>query len=177
MRSSQLGHPPNWTDPARRMAELIARSIQLCHPPSWSCVRSSSAVGRAGRAFDPTRPSVKLDCLFFGSGLAPQLVSFEFESCGRVMVLIGIRVGVENGYDEVNVQLPEEEKFFDKYFFEIDSSLRKYLRKKRESSDKSSRMIVTQRPNTCSVRYVATEFEPKLSRYVATKRPFRSVAT
>ena len=36
-------------------------------------------------------------------------------------------VGVENGYDEVNVKIPEEEKFFDKYFFEIDSSLRKAL--------------------------------------------------
>ncbi|KAF3551300.1 hypothetical protein DY000_02002887 [Brassica cretica] len=30
---------------------------------------------------------------------------------------------------------------------------------------------------TLSGRYVATELEPKLSRYVATERPFRSVAT
>ncbi|CDY17077.1 BnaC06g00100D [Brassica napus] len=87
------------------------------------------------------------------------------------------------------------ENFFDKYVFEIDSSLRKALRKKRESSDKSSRRIVTQRPNTCSARsllsnrvrakaqslrsdqtsiplgrYVATELEPKFGRYVATER-------
>ncbi|KAF3497839.1 hypothetical protein DY000_02054292 [Brassica cretica] len=43
------------------------------------------------------------------------------------------------------------------------------------------RSVVTQQPNACSARSlrsdVATEFEPKLSRYVATKRPFRSVAT
>ena len=67
----------------------------------------------------------------------------------------GLTVGVENGYDEVNVQIPEEENvetFFDKYFFDVDSSLRKALRKKRESSDKSSRRIDTQRPNTCSAR-------------------------
>ncbi|KAF2566272.1 hypothetical protein F2Q68_00025988 [Brassica cretica] len=90
------------------------------------------------------------------------------------------------------------ENFFDKYFFEIDSSLRKPLRTKRESLDKSSRRIVTQRPNTCSARslrsdrvrtkahslrsdqtpiplgrYVATELEQELEqelgRYVATE--------
>ncbi|KAF3517157.1 hypothetical protein DY000_02060199 [Brassica cretica] len=93
------------------------------------------------------------------------------------------------------------ENFFDKYFFEIDSSLRKALRKKRESSDKSSKRIVTQRPNTCSARslhsdrvrakaqslrsdqtsiplgrYVATELELKLGRYVATEH-FRNIDT
>ncbi|KAF3555677.1 hypothetical protein F2Q69_00014445 [Brassica cretica] len=64
-------------------------------------------------------------------------------------------VGVENGYDEVNVQISEEENaetFFDKYFFEIDSSLRKALRKKRESSDKSSKRVATQQPNAYSAR-------------------------
>ena len=64
-------------------------------------------------------------------------------------------VGVVNGYDEVNVQIPEEENvetFFDKYIFEIDSSLRKPLRRKRESSDKSSKWVATQQPNTCSAR-------------------------
>ncbi|KAF3532181.1 hypothetical protein DY000_02039492 [Brassica cretica] len=68
--------------------------------------------------------------------------------------------GVKNGYDEVNVQITEVEKrrnFFDKYFFEIDSSLRKPLRKKRESSDKSSRRIVTKRPNTCSARSLRSD--------------------
>ena len=65
-----------------------------------------------------------------------------------------VRVGVENGCNEVNVKIPEEENvetFFDKYFFEIDSSLRKALRRKRESSDKSSKRVATQRPNACSV--------------------------
>ncbi|KAF3564630.1 hypothetical protein DY000_02016335 [Brassica cretica] len=64
-------------------------------------------------------------------------------------------VGVVNGYDEVNVQIPKEENvetFFDKYFFEIDSSLRKPLRRKRESSDKSSKWVATQQPNACSAR-------------------------
>ncbi|KAF3570376.1 hypothetical protein F2Q69_00059719 [Brassica cretica] len=69
-RSFQLGHPPNWTGPARqlggwpswtslarRMAELVFCSIQLGGWPSWSCVRSSSTDGRAGRVFDPARPS------------------------------------------------------------------------------------------------------------------------
>ncbi|KAF2531865.1 hypothetical protein F2Q70_00029772 [Brassica cretica] len=67
----------------------------------------------------------------------------------------GLTIGVENGYDEVNVQILEEEKvetFFDKYFFEIDSSLRKALRRKRESSDKSSKRVATQQPNACSAR-------------------------
>ncbi|KAF2554995.1 hypothetical protein F2Q68_00016358 [Brassica cretica] len=66
-----------------------------------------------------------------------------------------LAVGVENGYDEVNVQIPDEENvetFFDKYFFEIDSSLRKALRRKRESSDKSSKRVATQQPNACSAR-------------------------
>ncbi|KAF3571211.1 hypothetical protein F2Q69_00060990 [Brassica cretica] len=49
------------------------------------------------------------------------------------------------------------EKFFDKYFFEIDSSLRKALRRKRESSDKSPKRIVTQRPNTCSARSLRSD--------------------
>ncbi|KAF2572323.1 hypothetical protein F2Q70_00002397 [Brassica cretica] len=110
----------------------------------------------------------------------------------------GLTVGVKNGYDEVNVQIPEEEKrrkilrqiyFRNRFFF-----TKNLLRKKRESSDKSSRRIVTQRPNTFSARslridrvrgkaqslhsdqtpiplgrYVATELEPKFDRYVATE--------
>ncbi|KAF3537579.1 hypothetical protein F2Q69_00021559 [Brassica cretica] len=73
-----------------------------------------------------------------------------------------------------------------------DSSLRKALRRKHETSDKSSKRVATQRPNACSVRslrsdrasvplgrYVATELgaQAKLGRYVATERSFRSVAT
>ncbi|KAF2539515.1 hypothetical protein F2Q68_00020481 [Brassica cretica] len=67
----------------------------------------------------------------------------------------GLTVGVENGYDEVNVQILEEENvetFFNKYLFEIDSSLRKALRRKRESLDKSSKKVATQQPNACSAR-------------------------
>ncbi|KAF2550586.1 hypothetical protein F2Q68_00036386 [Brassica cretica] len=44
------------------------------------------------------------------------------------------------------------ETFFDKYLFEINSSLRKALRRKRESSDKSSKRVATQQPNACSAR-------------------------
>ncbi|KAF3543744.1 hypothetical protein DY000_02006534 [Brassica cretica] len=91
------------------------------------------------------------------------------------------------------------ETFFDKYFFEIDSSLQKALRRKRESLDKSPKRNVTQRQNTCSARslrsdrvrakvrslrsdrtsiplgrYVATELEPKFRSYVVTGR---SIAT
>ncbi|KAF3539401.1 hypothetical protein F2Q69_00020376 [Brassica cretica] len=101
-------------------------------------------------------------------------------------------------YDEVNVQIPKEENvetFFDKYLFEIDSSLRKALRRKRESSDKSSKKVATQQPNACSARslhgnraqakarslrrdlasfplgrYVATKLKPKLGRYVVLGR-------
>ncbi|KAF2542282.1 hypothetical protein F2Q68_00032632 [Brassica cretica] len=57
-----------------------------------------------------------------------------------------VRVEVENGCNEVNVKIPKEENaetFFDKYFFKIDSSLRKALRKKSESSDKSSKRVAT----------------------------------
>ncbi|KAF2585956.1 hypothetical protein F2Q70_00035393 [Brassica cretica] len=42
--------------------------------------------------------------------------------------------------------------FFDKYFFEIDSSLRKILRRKQETSDKSSKKVATQRSNACPAR-------------------------
>ncbi|KAF2611712.1 hypothetical protein F2Q70_00012447 [Brassica cretica] len=62
------------------------------------------------------------------------------------------------------------------------SSLRKSLRRKRESPDKSSKRVATQRPNACSARllrsdrasillgrYVATKLEPKIGRYVATE--------
>ncbi|KAF2561686.1 hypothetical protein F2Q70_00017662 [Brassica cretica] len=72
----------------------------------------------------------------------------------------GLTVGVKNGCDEVNVQIPEEENvetFFDKYFFEIDSSLQKALRRKRESSDKSSKRVATQRPNACSARSLRSD--------------------
>ncbi|KAF3544819.1 hypothetical protein DY000_02008530 [Brassica cretica] len=71
----------------------------------------------------------------------------------------GLTVGVENGYDEVNVQIPEEEKnveeFFDKYTFEIDSSLRK-------TSAEETRII---------------RQELEKDRYASTKRVLRSVAT
>ncbi|KAF3503534.1 hypothetical protein F2Q69_00040682 [Brassica cretica] len=69
-------------------------------------------------------------------------------------------VGVKNGCNKVNVKISEEENvetFFDKYFFEIDSSLRKALRKKRESSDKSSKRVATQHPNACSAWSLRSE--------------------
>ncbi|KAF2585133.1 hypothetical protein F2Q70_00035419 [Brassica cretica] len=125
----------------------------------------------------------------------------RFYGCKRFKT---VDVGVENGYDEVNVQIPGEENvetFFDKYFFEIDSSLRKALRRKRESSDKSSKRVDTQQPNACSARslhsnqarakarslrsdrasvplgrYVATELDRAFGRYVATEL-FRNVNT
>ena len=74
--------------------------------------------------------------------------------------------------------------------FEIDSSLRKALRRKRESSDKSSKRIATQQPNTCSARSLFSDRVRAKARslrrdrssvpfgcYVETDRPFRSVAT
>ncbi|KAF2557909.1 hypothetical protein F2Q68_00016397 [Brassica cretica] len=68
--------------------------------------------------------------------------------------------------------------FFDKYFVEIDSFLRKALRRKHEISYKSSKKVATQRPNACSARSLHSDrARAKLGRYVATKRPFRLVAT
>ncbi|KAF3510953.1 hypothetical protein F2Q69_00009456 [Brassica cretica] len=68
--------------------------------------------------------------------------------------------------------------FFDKYFFEIDSFLRKALRRKHGTSDKSSKKVATQRPNACSARLLCSDrARTKLGFYVATERPFRSVAT
>ncbi|KAF3570198.1 hypothetical protein F2Q69_00058489 [Brassica cretica] len=68
--------------------------------------------------------------------------------------------------------------FFDKYFFEIDSFLRKYLRRKHETSDKSSRKVATQRPNACSARSLRSDrAQAKPGHYVAIEGPFRSVAT
>ncbi|KAF3487793.1 hypothetical protein F2Q69_00052891 [Brassica cretica] len=39
----------------------------------------------------------------------------------------------------------------------MDSSLRKALRKKRESSDKSSKRVATQQPNACSARSLCSD--------------------
>ncbi|KAF3506051.1 hypothetical protein F2Q69_00007786 [Brassica cretica] len=93
----------------------------------------------------------------------------------------GLTVGVENGCDEVNVQILEEENIetlFDKYFFEIDSSLRKALRRKRESSDKSSKRVTTQRPNACSARSLRSDRARAEARSLRSDRGFvRSVAT
>ncbi|KAF3574036.1 hypothetical protein F2Q69_00035052 [Brassica cretica] len=47
--------------------------------------------------------------------------------------------------------------FFDKYFFKIDSFLRKALRRKHETSDKSSKKVATQRPNVCSARSLRSD--------------------
>ncbi|KAF2620131.1 hypothetical protein F2Q68_00038869 [Brassica cretica] len=69
-------------------------------------------------------------------------------------------VGVKNGNDEVNIQNVRRRKrktFFDKYFFEIDFSLRKPLRRKHETSDKSSKRVATQRPNVCSARSLRSD--------------------
>ncbi|KAF2548121.1 hypothetical protein F2Q70_00023177 [Brassica cretica] len=74
----------------------------------------------------------------------------------------------------------EENKktFSDKYFFEIDSSLRKALRRKHETSDKSSKKVATQRPNAGSTRSLRSDrASVPLGRYVATERSFRLVAT
>ena len=70
----------------------------------------------------------------------------------------GLTVGVKNGYDEVNVQIPEEEKrskFFGKYICEIDSSLFRTFAEE--------------------TRIIGQELEK--DRYAATKRVLCSVAT
>ncbi|KAF3574701.1 hypothetical protein F2Q69_00059134 [Brassica cretica] len=74
--------------------------------------------------------------------------------------------------------------FFDKYFFEIDSFLRKALRRKHETSDKSSKKVATQRPNACSEQPSSSQARSlrsdrasvPLGRYVATEL-FRYVDT
>uniref|UniRef100_A0A0D3BV74 Uncharacterized protein n=1 Tax=Brassica oleracea var. oleracea TaxID=109376 RepID=A0A0D3BV74_BRAOL len=62
-RSFQLGHPPNWTGPARRMAIQLNNSDLVVDParPSAELDWSISAIRRAGRVFDPARPSAELD--------------------------------------------------------------------------------------------------------------------
>ncbi|KAF2588370.1 hypothetical protein F2Q70_00038491 [Brassica cretica] len=75
--------------------------------------------------------------------------------------------------------------FFDKYFFEIDSFLRKALRRKHETSDKSSKKVATQRPNACSARSLRSDrasiplgrYAVPFSHYVATELEPSSVAT
>ncbi|KAF3572167.1 hypothetical protein F2Q69_00059116 [Brassica cretica] len=67
--------------------------------------------------------------------------------------------------------------FFDKYFFEIDSFLRKALRRKHETSDKSSKKVITQRPNACSARSLRSDRAfVQLGRYIATEL-FKNVDT
>ncbi|KAF3534984.1 hypothetical protein DY000_02039610 [Brassica cretica] len=57
--------------------------------------------------------------------------------------------------------------FFDKYFFKINSFLRKALRRKHETSDKSSKKVATQRPNVCSARSLRNDrARAKLGRYI-----------
>ncbi|KAF3592438.1 hypothetical protein DY000_02024111 [Brassica cretica] len=90
-------------------------------------------------------------------------------------------VGVENGYDEVNVQISEEEKrrkilrqifFRNRFFFTKNLCGRNanHRTRAREGSLRSDQ--------TCAPlgRYVATELEPKFGRYVATEL-FRNVDT
>ncbi|KAF3561232.1 hypothetical protein DY000_02013153 [Brassica cretica] len=68
--------------------------------------------------------------------------------------------------------------FFDEYFLEIDSFLRKTLRRKHETADKNSKKVATQRPNAYSARSLRSDrARAKLGRYVATERSYRSVAT
>uniref|UniRef100_A0A0D3BRT3 Uncharacterized protein n=1 Tax=Brassica oleracea var. oleracea TaxID=109376 RepID=A0A0D3BRT3_BRAOL len=91
----------------------------------------------------------------------------------------GKTVGVENGYDEVNVQIPKEEKrrnllrpilfrnrfFFTKSFAEETRVIGKRARKGSLRSDRTRVPLG---------RYVATEFKPRLDRYAAAECPFRS---
>ncbi|KAF3528805.1 hypothetical protein DY000_02040853 [Brassica cretica] len=56
------------------MAELVLCSIQLDGWPSWSRVQSSSADGRAGRVFDPARPSAELGWFSSADGRAGPMV-------------------------------------------------------------------------------------------------------
>ncbi|KAF3502202.1 hypothetical protein F2Q69_00041902 [Brassica cretica] len=89
-------------------------------------------------------------------------------------------VGVKNVYDVVNIQNVRRRKkknLFRQILFEIDSSLRKALRRKHETSDKSSKRVATKRPNACSARSLCSDrAQAKLGRYVVTERSFRSVA-
>ncbi|KAF2557073.1 hypothetical protein F2Q68_00016347 [Brassica cretica] len=80
--------------------------------------------------------------------------------------------------------------FFDKYFFEMDFVLRNVLRRKRESSDKSSKRVTTQQPDACSARSLhsnrarakartevrSLRSDRALGRYVATEL-FRNIDT
>ncbi|KAF2620313.1 hypothetical protein F2Q68_00039474 [Brassica cretica] len=123
--------------------------------------------------FEPSDMTwITRSCQGYETGAASCDTVFRFvtvvmvEVAPETRVLERIGVGVKNGYDE----------------------------KKRESSDRSSRRIATQRPNACSAwslrsdrvrakaqslhsdrtpiplgRYVATELEPELGRYVATE--------
>ncbi|KAF3591494.1 hypothetical protein DY000_02023859 [Brassica cretica] len=88
-------------------------------------------------------------------------------------------VGVKNGYDEVNIQNVRRRKRkrattkLTFKTFEIDSSLRKALRRKHETSDKSSKRVAKQRLNACSARSLRSDrARAKLGRYVATERSF-----
>ncbi|KAF3498316.1 hypothetical protein DY000_02052414 [Brassica cretica] len=124
---------------SRRLAELHSRAL----------VRAERRGKRAIVAEMKRRAA--LFATEFGSFKDAQEFVGDFRECrGSVATLYKSQnedfVGVENGCNEVNVKIPKEENvetFFDEYFFEIDSSLRKALRKKRESSDKSSKRVAT----------------------------------
>ncbi|KAF2562776.1 hypothetical protein F2Q70_00017853 [Brassica cretica] len=86
----------------------------------------------------------------------------------------GLTVGVKNGYDEVNVQISEEEKrrkilrqiFFQNRFFFTKNLCGRNANHRTRAREGSLRSDQTRAPLG---RYVATELEPKLSRYVATE--------
>ena len=80
-------------------------------------------------------------------------------------------VGVKNGRDEVNTQNIRRRKIrtvFDKYFFGKDSFLRRTLRRKHETSEKS--------PNKVARSLHSDQTHIPLGRYVATEL-FRNVDT
>ncbi|KAF3594736.1 hypothetical protein DY000_02021463 [Brassica cretica] len=91
-----------------------------------------------------------------------------------------MNVGVENGYDEVNIQIPEEENekpsstnTFSKYLLPYEKLCGGNTRHQTRARKGSLRSDRTRVPLG---RYVATELEPKLGRYVAIKL-FRNVDT
>ncbi|KAF2559951.1 hypothetical protein F2Q68_00016604 [Brassica cretica] len=116
-------------------------------------------------------------CVAFGSGenssslegergVLVVVVAQLFSSSISSKILASLVVGVENGYDEVNVKIPAEYKpATDRS--EYDD----------QNTDEPS-SVITQLPHMHAVRSLRSDrARAKLGRYVATERPSRSVAT
>ncbi|KAF3585716.1 hypothetical protein F2Q69_00029486 [Brassica cretica] len=148
----------------------------------------------AVRSLCSDRASVPLGC-YVATELEPNLgryvateSPFRSDATAAEDPMI-LPVGIKNCYDEANIQIPAKYEYvFPQQIMPGQENVATSEYDDRNTDEPIS--VITQLQHMHAVRslrsdrasgplgfYVATELEPKLDQYVATERPFRSVAT